>query len=59
MTSLGVLATSVKNNNENSDVRFMLLKLPNTNVFAGENGPLDSGVCCIYCLVFISNHSVM
>lgn len=44
MTSLAVRSTSVRNTNDVSDIRFMLLKLPNTNVFTGENVPSDSGM---------------
>lgn len=47
MTSLAVRATSVKNNNEadkTSDIRFMLLKLPDTNVFTADNAVAGSGV---------------
>lgn len=52
MTTLGVLTTSVKNNNDadkTSDIRFMLLKLPNTNVFTADNAATGSGVCFIDC----------
>lgn len=51
MTSFAVRATSVKNNNDMdkiSDIRFTLLKLPNTNVFTADDVTSDSGVC-FYC----------
>lgn len=47
MISLAVRAISVKNNNDSdktSEIRFMVLKLPDTNVFTGDNDAIGSGV---------------
>lgn len=58
MNSLSVRATAVKNSNETdktSDIRFMILKLPNTNVFNADNSTNDCGVLfikCLPCLLF-------
>lgn len=57
MTTLAVRATAVKNNTDTekiSDIRFMLLKLPKTNVFtADDSGLSDSGVWIFFWSWFI------
>lgn len=60
MTTLAVRATSVKNSNDMhrvSDIRFMVLRLPNTQMFSAENDINDYGAYFwFHWLLFLSKH---